>query len=480
MTKTELEQIVKTLPIGYYAKAEVGVSVDEDAETSYYDPTKNAIVISLPIINAALDGYPKGYDMETAVRSMLYHEVSHAILTPKACYSDILNVFEDERIETLLSDFYMNVDFKKQVFAVNQFDGHKPKDGWDYFYQVVRYRIGEQEDLDRVANLIDEYAWVDASRHYCPYVNEIVRFYENCCRKYGNPPENHALSKGYSLNPVFGDGDGSDDDVEQTDGVADGASRDIDGMAQDAKAKVAEGKKAGTIQIDMPSVLKGLSFVDENLTDNFRQIFNSVKSRQLNNGNAMNGYSGVFDPRSVLRDDYKYFIRQSAKGNGKGFSKFNLNLFIDCSGSYNDNVPNTNRIINALATIEKENPMFTFTVTGIGSFEKTLPKENRFIQANGGTYLTDAMYDIYRKVQRADAVNYNIVLYDGGTYGKEYMDVYNHKNLTVISDNDNKRALLNKAPNCKKIFVDPYGKDQRSYAERLYENVMNTLKVAFM
>ena len=67
------------------------------------------------------------------------------------------------------------------------------------------------------------------------------------------------------------------------------------------------------------------------------------------NGSAINAYSGVFDPRSVGRQDYKYFIQKNRAGNVKRFSKIKLNLFIDDSGSFKDseNVVNSNKLLFA-------------------------------------------------------------------------------------------------------------------------------------
>lgn len=139
---------------------------------------------------------------------MLYHEVSHAILTPqrvtKFYWSDIMNVFEDERIETLLKDFYMDVDFKKQVFAINgiksEADIKTPKNGWEYFYNVVRFRHGEKEDLETVNDLIKNFGYitnsVDGYRNWSYYFNNVINFYNKCCKKYGKPKEDHSRSRG--------------------------------------------------------------------------------------------------------------------------------------------------------------------------------------------------------------------------------------------------------------------------------------------
>ena len=105
------ETIVKTLPIGYYANRRIDIAVSKDEETSYYDMMNDKIVVSYPIIAERCAKISTGTSEEEAVRSMLYHEVSHAILTPASLQATAINnIFEDERIETLLQDYYMNVN----------------------------------------------------------------------------------------------------------------------------------------------------------------------------------------------------------------------------------------------------------------------------------------------------------------------------------------------------------------------------------
>ena len=46
ITFNEIEKILKTLPIGYYLKRNVDVTLDPDTECSYYDPMNDTIRIS--------------------------------------------------------------------------------------------------------------------------------------------------------------------------------------------------------------------------------------------------------------------------------------------------------------------------------------------------------------------------------------------------------------------------------------------------
>ena len=145
LTFAKCESIVNTLPIGFYTGRRIGITIDRDAETSFYDPMEDKIVVSYPIIAMRMKQTPEGTcDEEEAVRSMLYHEVSHAILTPagEMRNSFQLNCMEDERIETVLRHYYHGVNFRKQLLDIH--GGHVPQatDAQSAFFNAVRFGLG--------------------------------------------------------------------------------------------------------------------------------------------------------------------------------------------------------------------------------------------------------------------------------------------------------------------------------------------------
>ena len=79
ITFAKCEQILDTLPIGYYTGRRIPTSLDETAETSMYSPMEDRIIVSYPIIAHRMSMLPETADVEEAVRSMLYHEVSHDV-----------------------------------------------------------------------------------------------------------------------------------------------------------------------------------------------------------------------------------------------------------------------------------------------------------------------------------------------------------------------------------------------------------------
>ena len=158
MDYTTVERILKTLPVGYYLGKNIEVRLDTGRE-SYYDPMDQYIVIGFGMLplDKINDSDPLA---EEIVRGVLYHEISHAILTPREMRMDtVLNIFEDQRIETLLKTFYMNVDFPKNLRLINHHTTPSaPETADEMFYDVVRYGEGPKQFIDRVYEIIGKYS----------------------------------------------------------------------------------------------------------------------------------------------------------------------------------------------------------------------------------------------------------------------------------------------------------------------------------
>ena len=155
------ESIMNTLPIGFYTGRRINVKIDKKVKTSYYDPMEDSIVVSYPIIAHRMKVMPEGScDEEEAVRSMMYHEVSHAILTPAEALQNsfAVNCMEDERIETVLRNYFHGVNFRKQLLDVH--GGHIPKatDTQSAFFNAVRFGLGTSRVQKEVQRIISKYA----------------------------------------------------------------------------------------------------------------------------------------------------------------------------------------------------------------------------------------------------------------------------------------------------------------------------------
>ena len=174
VTFGDIKEVFETLPISYYAKRRVNTTLEPHTQvgTSYYDPKLDEIHIDASIIANGLLATPETddeYSKETAVRSMVYHELSHAILTPHYHFyinwfgndaATVFNIFEDERIETLLENFYIDTNFKKNLLYIS--GGKIPAPGKDKlskFYYLVRFR-GYQgtTSAKEVVRIIEKYS----------------------------------------------------------------------------------------------------------------------------------------------------------------------------------------------------------------------------------------------------------------------------------------------------------------------------------
>lgn len=195
ITYNQVKKILDTLPIGYYlGHAIPPVKLSKESDSTHINQITEEITVSFQNVQTMLQNAPDDIDVESIVRGLLYHEVSHAVLTPaiqftvsgvevngyifsfvfydvKNAYEkkfkrtlcfrdckDLFNIVEDERIETLLKDYYLNVDFRKNVVLLNGItDPKKELENADFmkrFFLVCRYHVGTQEELSLLKNVI--------------------------------------------------------------------------------------------------------------------------------------------------------------------------------------------------------------------------------------------------------------------------------------------------------------------------------------
>lgn len=197
-----VKNIFDTLPIGYYLGRRIDVMLDESGDQAYFSPFEDKIIVGAKLIINALADLPEDadVDVETIIRSCLYHEVSHVILTPSSLksvnpsYATQINIFEDERIETILKSFYMGINFKMNIIILNRYTGQPPMSADDEFFNTVRFRHGRAKYVERVENIISEYADINAATKYYTYedyVSAIIRLYRDIKSDwaYGTPEE---------------------------------------------------------------------------------------------------------------------------------------------------------------------------------------------------------------------------------------------------------------------------------------------------
>ena len=507
INKTEIKQILDTLPIGYYADRPITVNISETEETSFYDLEKDEITFAYNNIAVALENV-EDFDKETAIRTVLYHELSHAILTPQNMQiDDMLNIFEDERIETLLNDFYLNTDFKGMVYAETK--DFIPQDEIGAFFKVVRCRQGKAEFLKRVEEIIYKYAmlghnincdeyWDRGTDTVNYYVKEVKKLYDDIAKDFRKNPNSYNIPNsmnnpsnattpnemdwirnaqrcGYTkeeAEKMFEELKKHFDNAENTENkTADDTANDTaDDTADEGEPN---GNKGGLGKLIIKQAFGGetVSSLNEKLA-NIISIFNKKNA----SGSAYTSYSGIINPKLCGNNNYRFFERKAeTKGNNR-FGSFHLTLWIDTSGSFYDNKNATNSLIKALELIEKKNPNFSLDIVHCSCGERLMPKGQRFINPDGGNHLDKKVFELYRKLQKSNTYNYNIFLFDGNANpdyikGRTTFNLVDFNNCMFISDYSNER-YLNKMKSAQVILTT-------DYVGKLYENVFTALHRAF-
>lgn len=547
LTKELLQHYINKVPIGYYVGRNVDVAIG-DKDDTYFDLVKGSIVISYPTIKDNARLIKTDADAEKSVRHLIFHELSHALLTPRILHIDmVLNVFEDERIESILKNYYLDTDFKAFVKKLNGFKNQPPENEWDAWYQLVRYRRGPVYFLSRVHEIIDDYTHLDIAVSRIDteirssirnYEAEVNRLYEEFVKWYNQTnPSDLKIDKSLKDLMQNGEGDGQSDDKNnqqtqvgtglsnannnQSDNNKDGLEKALQKLLESLKdnkkdllmevPKVDDkaNKFANVSSIEAIDVNEGdyddlYTIIDDSndkagglwhrpgkdddkakqkadkaVFDMIDSLISLLKTTRKNNGSSIAAYSGVINPRNVIRDDYKYFMQQNRKGHASVYSKMHLNMFIDCSASFKDNDEKVNTLLWALTKFERAVPDFSYDLISCGVGQKLRPKYNRTQSSYDGTVLTDDIFDMFKKQQFTNAVNMNIVLYDGKvnhlhkykTTGKcieSNWEAFNNVNTVIIVDDSNEEAVNKFCSLAHKII-------SKDYVEELYKNTYAAL-----
>lgn len=455
---SQVETILKTLPISYYIKKSATVKLSETAESSSWDPMNEVITISYKQLSVIFDKISSVDNLEEMIRCMLYHETSHAMLTPKhLAVTDIVNIFEDERIETICENYYEKVDFKKFVKLINGFtEDEVYNSAMTLFYAIVRYRRGPENLVKEVDKIIDQYAFLtfandDDNNCYC-YKEAIKKLYLKVADMFDNNTKEELKKK-----------------------MTSHTNSDIN----DASELHHHGRKKTTFSADRcAKIVKNITnkYHNDDILQKVEMLLNNIKHASKMTGTAINAYSGIFDARSVARDDYKYFLQKNRQGHAKQFAKLHLNLFIDCSGSFCWSDRIVNEMLYALSQFAKKNRDFSFDMISCGIGQTIRAKDDFIQRSRGGNLLTEDIFDQFKKVQHVDAQNINIVCFDGdafsdpeyGHYRKEYyknFKAFDTANTTIISDDANSVAIDSHCKRAKVIY-------STSYAKELCKNIL--------
>ena len=506
--------IFNTIPTGYYLGRPIQITLSETDTGSYFDPIKDMIVISYPCIyNTIKDIEIDDTEVESVIRGLVYHEISHVILTHKdmmgmcgRTYKDVINIVEDERIETICRSVYMNTNFRKNVFLINHYTGkEEPTNGKEAFYYLVRYhKVNDSFWLNRLHDIISRYSHLNAQSNTYDvryYVEAVVKFYNDFMTAYEN--ENKATDEINDENQTetssqentnedsdteetsntttsITDSDiedesddtstgNSDDQIEdeETDDTSDeteDSSEDESNTSEDqSDSDKAEDIADDVTEFDDLSITKDEfinkveklinKYYDASLETKLMEIiYNKIKSNKKT-GSAINSYSGRLNTRAIAtRDDYKWWVQQNRVGHIRQYSKVHFNLFIDNSGSYHNSVDKTNTFIRSLDRLNIAD--FTFDVITINTQYDEWEDHNKEFRADWGwgNCLNSEIADIIRRHTKPNTNNYNIVLFDGDAHSDDdWRDIDKQKafkyfystNTVIMTENDNKCYIEN-------------------------------------
>lgn len=514
-TFIEIENILKTLPVGYYIGRNVPLKLTNE-NGSHYVPMDDEAYISYPMLNnvmTKIESKLNDENIERLTRTLTYHEISHAFITPKSLsINNIVNVFEDERIESMCRNYYKGVDFKELLMLINDWDGKTEPahdTAFSVWYSLVRYHLGKPHFLIKVAALLKKYRKLHRFSDYWSsydYKNEIMALYreveedfiEDELKKQRKAEEEAKAADeekqkndniGMSMNA------GDDNDAEESDEMNE-TEFNIVGQSEvspeELREKQLEEQLNKMSDEELQELFENITraadeevkklfensqvYVNPGVQERLANIILANKKVTKSNASAINAYSGVFDPRSVIRDDYKWFVQQNRQGNVKQFSKIKLNLFIDNSGSFCSNETIVNQLLFALKKLEQQEPNFTFDLITMNTRFELKKKNKRELHCGGGNDIPAYSEGIIKKVQDRQSMNYNIVLFDGdalsnpteGRSGKQFKR-FNMPNTVMILEDSNRKYAETYCKGIKRIYT-------RRYATELIDQVCVALR----
>lgn len=497
------QDVLKTLPVGYYLGHPVSLRLDPTGDSTYIELDCERVTVSYKNICTALENAPDDIDPEPIIRALLYHEISHALLTPRCLLSaangsliykccsrykngtdkatyirdhvhDIINIFEDERIETTCRNYYMNVDFKRLLVLLNgDPKNFMNRDPIGKFFALVRYRIGSSEQLNTVSSIIKQFYGNTYTMPNCEnYVKGIIKLFASMLPSDFQYQHNHNEQDNSSMQDAQdnssmqddqNDDSAQDDQNDSTENQASPAPLTDDQI--DAIARAIEEKlTACQITIEKSRIkeaFKKLSTNDEAaaIRAQFERVIQTALNKHKAQSSGSLGYSGRIDPRSVTNKDYRWFAKKTQGSSVKRFSKIQFNLFCDNSGSFYTSRLKMNAVILALKELAAANHDIQVKVIHCGSGVTIPDQESPWLTCHASSHFSANLPTIYKEAQRPDATNINMVVFDGEFYVRDNITkskafgTFNHPNCIIVSDTDNKDDFNNYAPQARKTFI---------------------------
>ena len=462
--------------------------------------------------------------------------------------TNLANIIEDERIETLLKHYYYGVDFKHNLKLICSLV-KTPHDFEHFVFNCLRHRyspIDKNIVSVAVANFLKATEKINGtcnktSQLYQEMLKLLVILHkvyskiatnQNQQQQNGNGSssnsksnnsmsgsENQSTDKGSQ--PSNNDGsenqedksssstskcDVEDDESKAQHGSSGSASKSTNGdentssdFEDDPDNGNAENEQRSLSEEDAEELIsdslgemcgqqlctRTLEIIKSNFET--RSKLKAIIARNLGFGKAkasvIYSQNGKFNVNAFIKDkqretpNYTWFSKNqndSASKNRQSNIKI-LNIWLDNSGSYQNNDFETNKVLKALYDIEKSRNDFKFRLITFGSYYTEKFGDKRVSVSTQGTTLKDFKKQ-YAKYNTGK--EFNIFLMDGtGNYMDE-LSCLNNKKSALIVDQDVANYIYanNLCPNARSIKSISYGE---SYPKNLAENICKAFDLLF-
>lgn len=495
VTFARCEEILNTLPIGYYLGHPVTVKLDPENPATFINLDTETVTVSYKMIDEALESARETADLEQVIRGLLYHEISHALLTSPyamkiiACYKtndvlkraniktlpvticdyidrymeDIFNIFEDERIETLCQDYYMDVNFKKNVFLLNNVDPRKlakDPDPMNRFFAAVRFRVAEPEILDEIRAVIKSAKTLNSNSDYPELFSYLGRVYTLFAKFVNNSPK--------SQEPESQKLDSSKSESQESDGLTGDEERLLAQATQECAGQGAS-KDMLLSKFKTLSTNGNVGPIKERLS----RIITAALNKNKNRSSSTHAYAGRIDPRATQSKDYRWFAKKAANTSGRRFDKIHFNLFCDNSGSFSPSQQKMNALLLAIKEYAAQNKDFSVTVIHCGRGLEIKKDNDWALTCDNCSVLKSDARKITDSLQVPNATVVNLVVFDGEMTpsvgrGKEVYKAFDKPNFIVVTDTSNQR-YFRFAPSARVTYVTD------NYADTFIDVIFNRL-----
>lgn len=512
---------IKKIPISYYSGVKIEVALTEEA-TSFCDMQERKIYISTNQFKSIDETFLNNLSNEkynSLVRGVVYHELSHIILTPllllkydirilldriKArCRRHLVsyiefkkwllkniqsleNILEDERIETIFKNTFLNVNFKNNIKLINYKEDETIEDNpMSLFYNVVRFNELKNYKNNKYAGfalrtlnefLNDSYILQidstcecgDLFSRYLDFLSLIALY----CYKAVEVEEEKKQQQ-----PQQQDGDGDESEEKQQQQATAQAERNEEKKEEKQQAKNENPHaKNDEAMKKLKNYFKKIVYSDD--SNILKRDFNEIIKKYNKNGEEIGsrfGYSGRIDPRKCIdynNNTYRIFKKEVNFGEEVGNSILNINLIIDASGSFITNEKIIQKLLKALFILEVENKRkIKINAYKLNNQFTKLEKPEEFTCVGSTSFNSKALLEIKEITSKENSIN--IALFDGdiGDYYGDFFKLLNDKNNYIIYEKENKAVVECYAQRANKTYV----KDSE-FASLLIENIKRALE----